>query len=921
MACSYKPKTINIDKGSSIHRAFIYTPLIIKSEFIIIILSFLLLLHSVSFAIYDYPFDQPTQHLKEIHTSNFIIVYSDNSSQHAYSLATYVEDELQELIDNHYGEFDLIEHIPNQKIRVIVSSDIQMANGFASLFLYPTIHLYANNPPLSSDSHSYANGDYLRSMFRHELTHIVTIAIRQYFPDSPFPNYINHLVTPSAIFASRSFLEGSAIARESDYGYGRLNDPYTYHLMRRDLLDDKLLTFAKFGGANTSYGTGAYAYTYGALFNQYLQQNHQDLEFWEGVGNWKVSSWALKDMTQTKQKDIWHNFVDSLKVTNNYKINTNNLLSHSDKRIHSIQYINDKIYYYNARNKELRAYDLQTQKDRLVLFGKSTWDKVSVSSDERFLLISGYANNKNFVSIIKNSPIYSHIRTYRGLDDASFLSEGVSFVAINRNTPYPELVIVDGNDMQTLYRGAYQNYFDSPIVSGNYIYFIHQFNDKRLLSRMNITTRRISYIDRLQHIRFITKDPQGISISYADSSTDFYKRAIIRGNTLLLVRDNIKGEIFDSIVYQNNLYYKSSFSSEDNLMQIPLNELTTTQHSISFTPLPNVENIEHSYKGEVFGYNTSRDLFPMYFIPYASTTKAGFGLLLQDSIGANLIHTGLNIEYENITPEFFMTWKNEEPDITYTTTICNLYRSSSYVLQLQEHHLLYIGFGGSYTKTIPQGSLFYVSLDLSWLGGFTGEGHPYTWNTLDSQQLIGSTSFAWQLYTYEGQFGYQRYIDLLVRYNIDFVNSQYYRTEGRIRFSPPVLPITVRLFGAYDSSSLTIWGVSLLGTSIIPTYEEYSDYYIANQFVVYGDIDMMIYSWEIQNGLGFGEFFVERWAFFGGYRAGYWDIFLQSVYLNTQFDFSILYGNLPISISAEVNYAITSNQWNYKIGLNTTLPI
>ncbi|MGL5955154.1 MAG: hypothetical protein ACRC0X_00900, partial [Brevinema sp.] len=208
-------------------------------------------------------------------------------------------------------------------------------------------------------------------------------------------------------------------------------------------------------------------------------------------------------------------------------------------------------------------------------------------------------------------------------------------------------------------------------------------------------------------------------------------------------------------------------------------------------------------------------------------------------------------------------------------------------------------------------------------GRFTGntQYHPYTWNYLAKQQLIGSTTLAWQLYSSEGQFGYERFINLMIRHTIDYLSIKQYRIESSLQFSPPVLPFTMRLYSSYDSSILSIYGSSILGQSMIPRFDEYSHLPIFSLFTFYGDIELLFYSWEIQQGIGFGEFFVHRWAFFGGYRAGFWDQFLQSVFLKTQFDFSILYGNLPLSTFLEANYAISINQWSYNIGLQASLPI
>ena len=891
---------------------------------LLLLLFYLLPIHS--FAFYEYPFDQSLSRLKEINTSNFTIIYSPSSEQQAFEITTFAEEEFESLT-NYYGIFQLKEFIPNQKIRIIVSSDYQLANGFASLLQIPTMHLYTKVPPAMSDSHSYTQPAHLRSLFRHELAHIITLAIRKYSKKYPLFNFISHGINPTVVFSARSFMEGSAIARESDGDYGRLKDPFTYHQMRRDLLDNKFPSFAQISGAHTGYSKGTLAYTYGALFNKYLSQNintNIDKEYWTEAGNWKISSWALNTVTQKKQKELWTAFQDELLPSVDFITNTNALLSTKDRRIHSLQQVNNKIYYFNQQNKELRAYNLTTKKDSHVVFANYNWRKVVVSPDEKQLLVSGLANKKTFVILVQNKTLLPLSKSYIGLDDASFLVDTTAsepkFVAIDRNSIYPELVVFQNKTKTSLYKGSSIDYFDSPIsIDNQFIYFLHSYNGDKRVSRIDRNNNTVSSLNMntLNFPRFLTAHKNSISVSFAPNTNSFYSRAIISNNTIQLINDNIKGEIFDSVIDNEILYYKSSFSAHDNIMSVPLSQLNISTRQINFAPLAPLLQDDYSYKGDIAPYKMTRDLSPFFWIPILSLREIGMQNITIDSVGANVISTGMAIEYTKGTPEFMFNWQNKELPIEFNFFFNNYFIPSNGTLQLKEHHLLRAGFSTLYSHdSYHLAGTFTFSSALSWQGRLTGDPQKftYTWGHLALQQVIGATGLSWRQYASEGAYGFYRNISFTLQHHIDYLNTKWQRVTGIIKLSPPILPIDINFYAVYDTSDFSIYGSSALGSSAVPQYKEYSRYNIYNDLALYGSIDLMIYSWEIQNGAGFGELFFHRWAFFTGYRAGYWGDqypYLHSVYFKSNLDISILFGTVPISFVIEGNYAITTKEWGY----------
>ncbi len=893
----------------------------------------MLLIPILTFGVYDYPYDSVTRDLKQIETDNFIIIYSDKSLPQAVMIADIAEAELAEL-EKSYGKFELPAHIYNQKIRVIVTSDVHIANGFASGFIYPTIHMYANKPPHSGDSHSLTGDGYLRTLFRHELTHIVNIAMRHYFSDR-FINFLNGIVVPSAIFSTRSFLEGSAMARESDDGFGRLNDPYTYHLMRRDMLDGKFPTFAQFSGAHTKQPT--YPYTYGALFNKFLYKNYienEDREYWDQVGRWRFASQAINLLTKGKpQKEIWEDFKKSLEANLEYEENPDRILKNYERYINSIQYVNGKIYYFNLYNKQFRSYNIETRRNDLVVFGNSSWYKVSISQDEKTLLISGYSDKKIYTILLKNKTLLELSKPYFGVGDASFIfGSDRDFSAISYNKPYPELIEVSNGELKVLYKGSENNYFDTPLsIDGKYIYFIHDAKDKRYISRIDRETLQVSRIDNtnLKNIRALTAQPGGVSVSYAGGTNEFFKRALIDvvdEGTITFVTNNIKGEIFESAVVDNTLYYRSGFHAQDNILRLPLKDKNYPQEKVQFVDIITEEPPPIIMPPSV-PYKISRDFISFSMLPYADIFKAGLQFIFQDSLGANFISLGVNAEYIYGTPEFYFRWTNEESPVKFLACIYNFYVSSGDIVVLPKRHMLVeASFGIEYTKNYI-GNTFSVSVGVNWAGRMIGRSEdytntfPYLWNDLVAQQVIGDLGFVYNNFTSEGNYGFYRCILIALQFKTDFLNTQYYQVGSKIQFSPPYLPITFSIYNVYDSSYLTTIGTSVLGTSFIPRYEEYSVYYDYAKYVFFAEAQLMAYSWEIQQGIFFGELFFNRWSFFTGYRAARYTKFLNSIFISTEIQLSLLYGNVPLSLTIEGNYIFNINRLGYNFIFSSALPI
>lgn len=890
-----------------------------------------LLVPSLGFSIYQYPFVVPSYKLKEINTENFRIVYSESSKEKAFEVASIAEEQLAKL-EKIYGAFQNI----TKPIRIIVSSDYQEANGFASVFIYPVIHIYVSDPPNISDSHSFTDSEYLKTLLYHELTHIVTLSVRQKYKFFLW-QIISDAVYPAVTFSARSSIEGTAVARESDGGSGRLHDPYLYHSMRRNVLDQNYPSFSQISGASTLFGTFSYPYTFGALFNQYIRKNYGsqiDEEFWILSSKWNLSAASFKKLTGKSLKDLHKEFFASLSNSvEPYIINTNKfLLSNKKRRINSVQKINDYLYYFDYQQKEFRKINLKTGKNYLVAYGNQKWQEVSISKDEKLLLVSGSANLSKIAVVLDRITLLPKTQIYKGIKQAKFLPNAnktnIVFTGIDVNNTYPELVLYNKQDKIVLHQGNQCEYADNPVsIDNKNIYFLHKYKKETYLSRINISNKAIETVsnNKLKFPRFLTVSDQAIMVSYAENTNSFYKKAIIQNDQIYFIEQNIKGELFDSIIYDQKLIYRTSFSTQDNFGVIDNITKTSTQPTqLQTSVFPKISQKIFPIPQNIMAYQPYIDLSLFAWSPSIYSDKAGLRFMSFDSSGENILNFSINAEYERGTPEFDFSWMNKGHNLLGAIFVKNLYVPNSYVHQLGQHLLVSVGasFGFSdESKQLMGKYSFYTSLSLQYrLIGNIAE-HPFTWSRIAYQQLISTSGFVWQNYTSEGKYGFYRLIEFEIQHKIDYLKPAWYQAVAKIALSPPIIPLKINIYGAYDSTSISTAGSSLLGFGLMPMFYEYRKANIFSDLAFLWTADLQFYSWEVQDGLGFGEFYITRWSFNTGYRGGYWDLDLHSIYVRSNLSFGFLYGYLPVDFFIEMNYAITTDKLGYNMGISIQTPI
>jgi hypothetical protein len=242
--------------------------------------------------------------------------------------------------------------VPGGRIPVLLSEASYDLNGYYTAYPSNRIVIYAKGAGARGSLASM--DDELRSVFVHELTHLVTMNAR-----APFWSFLARVLgdvsAPPAWIMPNSLLEGAAVWVESRYRggslaaglgpsaaaaeakaagngaeaaalpeSGRLHDPAALEAVFADILAGRRRGMWETAGLADFPGAGNLPYIYGALFSEYLESAYgpeiiRDLwgaaaegNIFEGFEGTLTSKGLLEKRTGEKPKALWAGFLDWL---------------------------------------------------------------------------------------------------------------------------------------------------------------------------------------------------------------------------------------------------------------------------------------------------------------------------------------------------------------------------------------------------------------------------------------------------------------------------------------------------------------------------------------------------------------------------------------------------------------------------------
>ncbi len=210
---------------------------------------------------FPYP---PSTRLLRLTTEHFEVLFPENLRQEAFRTAGWGEEILPRLADE-------LGWRPLERITVLLYSNLDFSNGFATPVPIPLIGLFATPPPVTSEIGHYDS--WLRVALAHELTHLVhldqardlSLKLRSLFGRAPLPLVFPHLAD------SLPWTEGLAVFMESRLtGYGRLNGSLYRGFARNNLLFNNFPPFDRIFSGSLLYPGGRAPYIYGSLLIEHL---------------------------------------------------------------------------------------------------------------------------------------------------------------------------------------------------------------------------------------------------------------------------------------------------------------------------------------------------------------------------------------------------------------------------------------------------------------------------------------------------------------------------------------------------------------------------------------------------------------------------------------------------------------------------
>ena len=360
------------------------------------------------------------KNIKCVSTQWFDIIYSETSEESAAELAASA-DKIYTDICADMGT------TPQFRMPVVITSSTDAYNAYYTNYAYNHLVLLDAVP----QEELAVNGTVIVDTFKHELTHAVTINMRNKFWkgfDSVFGDLMNwgdYVVMPSMI------KEGAAVAYESKSGAGRLNDEYYLQFIKQSKIENKFPSWADVTGAMDVYPSGNSAYAYGGPFTAWLQNKYgmeKYSDFWYRAINMKAITfaYAFNKAYGFSISKAWNEFAASIEVPD---VNANPLAVDGINDFFSFGENDAEEKDFSIQNKRGSLYTNLTESDIGIayiddgsngvffarknddgtfssarkLFSKPNVSRISFSRDGKFLAVSYYdinhMNVKNRVAL------------------------------------------------------------------------------------------------------------------------------------------------------------------------------------------------------------------------------------------------------------------------------------------------------------------------------------------------------------------------------------------------------------------------------------------------------------------------------------------------------------------------------------------
>lgn len=543
-----------------------------------------------------------SNNLSYLESDHFKIIFDNESINEAF----LIKDNCEKI---YFEICELFNIERTQKINVAITSDIDEFNAYCSIYPTPRIVLY--NTIAVNNNFNVFSSDYLLNVFRHELTHALTLTGKNNFIAKNFSQYLNFSLLNITLFNA----EGFAILSESQKGEGRLNNNLYRSLLLEASSENKFLKYYESQGNRDIYPSNVF-YTYGSFFNKYLIDRFGIDKYRNYINEMYKFNWFFLNANSNFKKifniDLWQVYQDFE--------NSFNIVDIKDIKYETLDFIPSFIF----------------KKDNEVFVYQSINNSViNVDTNEKILsLLDGsyyiYADNNKYILSDFKIDNFNKTTTYF-IDELNNKKE-IQIDNFKMAILHKDSIIGIYNDGQQQYIAFYKDgkiYKKINVEKDEYIQKIDIYNDKivylskyKNVDRINFVlsdTKRksINFNDKVEIIDFsIFKDKIYLSTIRKNQLTRLAYIDLSNNEAYINCFDTLGG-VFSPIVVDDNVYYIAKFFEENKLIKTKLKEFEFVQEKLveSINDVSSVKFIDYDLS-KIKKYNKFEHIFEGSFFPF-----------------------------------------------------------------------------------------------------------------------------------------------------------------------------------------------------------------------------------------------------------------------------------------------------------------
>ncbi len=857
---------------------------------------FLFLLSSIAYT--ETLFDN-AMGLKQISTKYFEIIYPEASSNTVKRLLTYADKEYERLAN-------LFEMKHIERLTLVVTPDVELINGMFSLMPYNSIILY----DFLDNASLLPFDDYFYNLFLHELTHAISLNIRNdfwYF----FRRILGNYVSPQEWQMPAWMHEGVTVSMESRDGDGRSNDPRSKALLAQHMLEDKFQRVDQVAQMRVYPKKANLHYIYGGLFNTYLQQKYgweKYKKLWYNNNNLIIPytfGFSFEDIYGKSVENMWLEFSFQYQLKDVIKPEEKIL---AKGIISSLKTDGKNLYYSETKKKNIYKISLDKAK-KSILIDQS--EDFSIDKEKGLLYIKEitlpyktYRSKTKTFDINKRRFLRQEFERISKID-----SSKDRIIAIEAERHFTSLVLVENGKKNTILKGNEYTFFDNPLIVDDKIFFI----------LIESNRRSIAMIDENKNI-FIYKLPENIWVDEIVKSDDkilfnFYLKDKIslsrlgildyKMKEISLQKEDFFGGIQSPVEIGSDLYYLKRLTDYDEVAclkdyknkvnferiytetaKFELKEgerIDIVLNSKDYNPLPYL--IPHYSIPLIIPYPLDQNTYiPMTFF-YTSTETPTF----ENSYSFQFNSIGDPFNYYSIK-SWQLYWNNSSLPVDFSFGIGGLHYENT-----NEYNLSF-----SVSKNILFKSskmIFYP-----FLGIYNTFGENYMKNTIKG----GANIYYNQLYK-TPKYSYSFIIGEEIGYQFEN-DTLYYR--GNISYNSGILFLAVD----YGLSGNDIYGVGTNASKWSNLKSLFDSSKLSKSFISF-DSGLFL-RLDIDGTIGLSPLYLNYLGFSPGYSI---------IFTEKQYEYSV-YGEifigtilgyyLPFVPSVEIGYLPERDRWYFLFDFN-----